>query len=183
MTGLGPLFDRAQRRRLRTRAARGFAAHAFLKTHAAAEVAARLAALVSIPPGRVLDLGSHDGQLAQRIEAALVVRLDPAPAFLAPPLAVAADEDRLPFAPACFDAVVSALSLSGVDDLPGALAQIRGCLRPGGAFVAAMLGGHSLGALRIALLGAEAALMDGVSARIAPTVAADMAPAATYSAV
>ena len=39
------------------------------------------------------------------------------------------DEEALPFAPGAFDLVLSNLSLHWVNDLPGALAQIRRALR------------------------------------------------------
>jgi len=45
---------------------------------------------------------------------------------------VAADEEWLPFAPASFDLVVASLSLHWVNDLPGALIQLRQALRPDG---------------------------------------------------
>ena len=63
-------------------------------------------------------------------------------------LALAADEEALPFAPASFDLVLSSLSLHWVNDLPGALFQIRQILKPDGLFLAAMLGGGTLAELR-----------------------------------
>ena len=50
--------------------------------------------------------------------------------------AVAADEERLPFAAGAFDLVVASLSLHWVNDLPGALIQLRMALRPGGMLLA-----------------------------------------------
>ena len=50
--------------------------------------------------------------------------------------ALVADEEALPFAPGRFDLVVSAMSLHWVNDLPGALLQIRQSLRPDGLFLA-----------------------------------------------
>ncbi len=176
MTGDVPkLFDRRARRRARSRAAPHYDAHGFLKQAMADEILARLA---TIAPHfeHALDLGSHDARLAARLPADMVVTADPAPAFLRPPLAVVCDEDLLPFAEASFDLVVSAASLGGVDDLPGALVQIRRLLKPGGHFLAAFPGGESLKELRLALLGAEVDATGGVSARIAPTVSIEQAP-------
>ena len=51
-------------------------------------------------------------------------------AFAAMAGGVQADEDRLPVAPESFDLVVSAGVLDSVNDVPGALAQIRRALRP-----------------------------------------------------
>jgi SAM-dependent methyltransferase len=83
-------------------------------------------------------------------------------------LAVAADEEWLPFAPESFDLVVANLSLHWVNDLPGALVQIRRALKPDGLFVGALLGGATLTELRQAFTQAEAELEGGVSPRVAP---------------
>jgi SAM-dependent methyltransferase len=63
---------------------------------------------------------------------------------------------------------MSALSLHWVNDLPGALLQIRQALRPDGLFLAAMFGGETLHELRHALLDAELAVTGGVSPRVSP---------------
>ena len=83
-------------------------------------------------------------------------------------LAVAADEEFLPFAPGSFDLVVASLSLHWVNDLPGALLQIRRCLRPDGLFLASLPCLGTLGELRAALTEAEAALTGGAAPRISP---------------
>ena len=83
-------------------------------------------------------------------------------------LAVAADEERLPFAPRAFDLVVASLSLHAVNDLPGALIQLRLALRPGGLLLASLPVLGTLGSLRTALAEAELALTGGVSPRVAP---------------
>jgi NADH dehydrogenase [ubiquinone] 1 alpha subcomplex assembly factor 5 len=83
-------------------------------------------------------------------------------------LAVAADEEWLPFAPASFDLVVASLSLHWVNDLPGALIQLRQALRPDGLLLASMPALGTLGELRSALTAAEAALSDGAAPRISP---------------
>ncbi len=81
---------------------------------------------------------------------------------------VAADEERLPFGPGAFDLVVASLSLHWVNDLPGALIQLRLALRPGGLFLASVPALGTLGALRAALTDAEAALRGGASPRVSP---------------
>ena len=45
-------------------------------------------------------------------------------------LPVVADEEFLPFAPGSFDLVVASLALHWINDLPGALIQLRRVLRP-----------------------------------------------------
>jgi SAM-dependent methyltransferase len=81
---------------------------------------------------------------------------------------VAADEEFLPFAPASFDLVVANLSLHGINDLPGALIQIRHVLKADGLFLASLPVLGTLDRLRNALTEAEAKLCDGASPRVAP---------------
>jgi NADH dehydrogenase [ubiquinone] 1 alpha subcomplex assembly factor 5 len=83
-------------------------------------------------------------------------------------LAVAADEEFLPFADGGFDLIVASLSLHWVNDLPGALLQLRRALRPEGLFLASLSALGTLGELRQALTVAEAELTGGASPRISP---------------
>ena len=91
-------------------------------------------------------------------------------AALAGGVAVVGDPEMLPFAPGSFDLVVASCGLHWVNDLPGALAQIRQSLRPGGLFLAALLGGATLYELRDCLMEAEINVTGGVSPRLAPTI-------------
>jgi NADH dehydrogenase [ubiquinone] 1 alpha subcomplex assembly factor 5 len=81
---------------------------------------------------------------------------------------VAADEEFLPFAPGSFDLIVASLSLHWVNDLPGALIQLRQALRPEGLLLASLPALGSLGELRIALTEAEAEITGGASPRVSP---------------
>ena len=81
---------------------------------------------------------------------------------------VVADEEFLPFAPASFDLITSVLSLHAVNDLPGALIQIRKTLAPGGLFMAALFGGATLNELRRAFAQGESETTGGISPRVAP---------------
>ncbi len=83
-------------------------------------------------------------------------------------LAVCADEEWLPFAPESFDLVVANLSLHWVNDLPGALLQLRRCLKPDGLFLASLPGLGTLQPLREALAASETALRGGLSPRVSP---------------
>ena len=67
-----------------------------------------------------------------------------------------------------FDLAVSLYSLQAINDLPGALVQIRRCLKPDGLFMGALLGGNSLSELRDAFAHAESATRGGVSPRVSP---------------
>jgi SAM-dependent methyltransferase len=82
--------------------------------------------------------------------------------------AVAAEEHALPYADATFDLATSVLSLHAVNDLPGALAEIRRVLKPDGLFLAALFGGGTLGELRRAFAFGESETISGVSPRVAP---------------
>ncbi len=82
--------------------------------------------------------------------------------------AVVADEEFLPFASGSFDLVVASLSLHWVNDLPGALIQLRRALRPDGLLLASLPALGTLGELRQALTGAEAALTGGAAPRVSP---------------
>jgi SAM-dependent methyltransferase len=83
-------------------------------------------------------------------------------------LCVAADEEFLPFGSGHFDLVVASLSLHWVNDLPGALIQIRRTLRPDGLFLASVPALGTLAELRSALTAAEAELVGGASPRVSP---------------
>jgi NADH dehydrogenase [ubiquinone] 1 alpha subcomplex assembly factor 5 len=121
---------------------------------------------------RALEIGGR-GVIAPRLRARgipFVVSLDLSPrmAALAGGRAVAGDEEWLPFAAGSFDLVVASLSLHWVNDLPGALLQIRRALRPDGLFLASLPGLGTLQELREALASAEGELRDGLSPRVSP---------------
>jgi SAM-dependent methyltransferase len=166
-----PVFDRALLRRRRARAGPRLARVRPVLDEAAARLLDRLDDTTR-RFSRALDLGGR-GSVAPALAARgvpFVVSTDLAPALArgAGGLAVAADEEWLPFAPASFDLVVACLSLHWVNDLPGALVQIRRALAPDGLFLAAMPGLPTLGPLREALQEAEAELRGGVSPRVSP---------------
>jgi SAM-dependent methyltransferase len=78
------------------------------------------------------------------------------------------ETERLALAPQSCDLVVSLLALQGVNDLPGALIQIRQALKPDGLFLACLLGGDTLTELRQSLTAGEAEILAGAAPRIAP---------------
>ena len=148
------IFDRSARRQRRDRAAPEYAGHDFLRASMLDGIAERLDA-VTRDFTDILDLGSVDGAFVPP-PAARIARVDPGFAFARASGGVQGDEDRLPFADASFDLVVSAGVLDQVGDLPGALALARRVLRPDGLFVGAFIGAGSLPQLRAALRVAEA---------------------------
>lgn len=167
------VFDRRAVRRHRDRAAARLGEHDFLLREVGERLLDRLADVRRTFP-RALDLGCHDGTVARLldgrggIEMLVHCDLSPAMAAAAPTPAVAADEEFLPFADRTFDLVISLLSLHWVNDLPGALTQVRRALKPDGLFLAAMLGGETLKELRHVLAEAELAGEGGVSPRVSP---------------
>ena len=120
---------------------------------------------------RALDVGGR-GVVAPLLRARglEVVSCDLSPAMAADNggPAVAADEEWLPFAPASFDLVIASLALHWVNDLPGALIQLRQALHPDGLLLASLPALGTLGELRQALTEAEAALTGGAAPRVSP---------------
>jgi NADH dehydrogenase [ubiquinone] 1 alpha subcomplex assembly factor 5 len=168
------VFDRALMRAHRNRAAAEFARHSALFEETAGQLIERIDGIRQSFRA-ALDLGAHAGILSRRLNERgirFVVAADVSEEMLkhAPAPRVAADEEFLPFAPGSFDLIVSNLSLQWVNDLPGALMQIKNTLRPGGLFLAALIGGVSLHELRACLLEAELKIMGGASPRFSPSV-------------
>ena len=167
------LFDRALLAHRRCRA-RALGPVTFLLDRVAQDMAERLSA-VRRTFDVVVDLGTPSDAVRRAILAAGVVgriiaatpRAGAAPADTRTPVVVA-DEERLPFRDASLDLVVSGLALQFVNDLPGALVQIRRTLKPDGLFLAALVGGDTLSELRQAFAAAEAEVEGGASPRVAP---------------
>lgn len=171
------LFDRAALRRRRDRAADGFSRFDFLVQRAAEDIAGRIAA-ANRQFDVAADLGCHHGALARAAggqgitdgKIGFLVSSDLSLPMLrhAPAPRLVADEEMLPFAHASLNLVTSILSLHAVNDLPGALVQIRRALKPDGLFMAAMFGGETLTELRQSLAAAEIEIEGGLSPRVAP---------------
>ena len=168
-----PVFDRELKLRHRARAAAEDAAGvAYLREAAAARVVGRLRDVAAREEKKTaLDLGCGAGHLRAALEAdavdgdvaggiATLAQCDAAPEAVAAcasrapaagfaTTAVVADEERsLPFDDASFDAVLSSGSLHWVNDLPGALREVRRVLRPDGVFIGALAGAGTLGELQ-----------------------------------
>lgn len=163
MSGPPQIFDRRLYAARRSRAAK-LGPAGLLVSDVAAHLAERIAA-VNRPFEHALDLSSRDEGFAALRGAAkdwTRTRLYPAAD------AIVADEEALPFAPASFDLVTSVLSLHAVNDLPGALIQVRRVLKPDGLFLAALFSGDTLFELRDALAQGESEVRGGASPRVAP---------------
>lgn len=164
------IFNRQVVRQHRTRAAPMFAEHDFLFREVAERLLERLDDVTRSFP-LALDLGARGGligdMLGQRggVETLISCALALADGK---ELSVCADDELLPFADHAFDLVLSNLSLHWINDLPGALSQVRRCLKPDGLMIASMFGGDTLKELRSVLNEAEIAVEGGLSPRISP---------------
>ncbi|RPB15363.1 S-adenosyl-L-methionine-dependent methyltransferase [Morchella conica CCBAS932] len=189
------VFNRAVKRLQRDRAAANKEASRnvdYLKDEVADRLVERIL-LINRPLPRVLDLGAGACHIARSLTkprpdepAPVASRIshlictDMSPALLhrdadAPwntelsiERIVADEESPLPFAESSLDAVVSSLSMQWINDLPGALSQVRHLLKPDAPFVAAMVGGDTLFELRTSLQLAESERLGGVSPRVSP---------------
>jgi len=161
------VFDRALlRERMRRALARG--PETFLIDRVAADLAERLGAVLR-QFGVAVDLGTPTDAVCDALaDNAAIGMLVAASALARRVPAIVADEEALPLRDASLDLVVSALALQFVNDLPGALVQIRRALKPDGLFLAALLGGDTLGELRQSFAAAESEVEGGVSPRVAP---------------
>ena len=161
------LFDRALLAQRRRRAC-ALGPVTFLIDRVAQDMTERLSA-VRRTFDVVLDFGTPADAVRRAILAAgavdRVIAAVPTVATRAGERAsiVVADEERLPFRDATLDLVVSGLALQFINDLPGALVQIRRALKPDGLFLAALIGGDTLTELRQAFAAAEAEVEGGVS--------------------
>jgi len=167
------IFDRQLLVQRRNRAATRIAAHDFLLVRVADDLAERLGA-INRSFASAVSLGAYHGVLGRRLRQlpgiGMVTDIEAAEQLLAQcdGPRVQADEEALPLAEQSVDLVVSGLALQLVNDLPGALIQIRRALKPDGLLLAALLGGATLTELRTAFLIAEEELEGGASPRVAP---------------
>jgi SAM-dependent methyltransferase len=172
------IFDRDLiNRRLDRASARG-AGHAradFLLARAAQDLGERLS-LVKRRFAVAADFGSPGPHgavvLAASGQVDCVARIAPTQASLGTGafLAAVGDLERLPAVDGCLDLAVSLLALQTVNDLPGALVQMRRALRGDGLLIVALIGGETLTELRQSLTIAESEVLGGASPRVAPFV-------------
>lgn len=138
------IFSDRRRMAVRARALARGAEHSFLISYIADELAERLA-FVSRTFEKVLVIGPI-AVLADRILAGRET------AITAEPLL---NEEALPYPPESFDLIISGGTLDSVNDLPGALVQIRRTLKPDGLFLATLFGAGSLRTLKAAMMQAD----------------------------
>jgi SAM-dependent methyltransferase len=166
------LFDRDLLRARRARAA-ALGPATFLLDRVAAELSERLSVVLR-KFELAVDLGTPGVVVRDALESdvgmLIAVDAQPEPRGERASFTVAADLEALPLRDGVFDLAVSALALQFVNDLPGTLTQIRRALKADGLFLAALIGGQSLGELRESFAEAEAEIEGGASPRVAPFV-------------
>ncbi len=167
------IFDRSLQRR-RYRRAMGRPLADFLLERVTQDFAGRLATIKRDFP-IIADIGtplpSLAACMAARPTTSHLLRLAPIAGYGPPNVPrtdVMANEEALPLAPASIDLAVSAFSLHNVNDLPGALVQIRQALKPDGMLMACMAGGQTLHELRTVFARAEAEIIGGASPHVSP---------------
>src|SRR6516164_3378607 len=172
------IFDRGLINRRLDRAwarARGGAQADFLLARAAEDLRDRLS-LVKRRFALAADFGSPGPHgavaLASGGQVDCVIRVAPTGASLGNGdfLRVVGDLERLPAADGRLDLAVSLIALQTVNDLPGALVQMRRALKGDGLLIAALIGGETLTELRQSLTIAESEILGGASPRVAPFV-------------
>lgn len=162
------IFDRNRRRCVKDRAYTRAKGEDFIHKAIADELCERLQ-MVSRPFELCLLIGLGSQYLAEKLKSSgmTTVIADSSYLLAAEAGGVQCDEDRLPFADASFDLVISMGTLDTVNDLPGALTLIRKILKPDGLFLGAFLGAESLTTLKSTLLQAEG---DSVRSHIHPQI-------------
>jgi len=180
MSHLAPpqIFDRGLINRRLDRAwanARGQAQADFLLVRAADDLHDRLS-LVKRRFALAADFGTPGPHGAAAVaatgQADCIIRVGPTEASLGTGgfLPVVGDLERLPAADGRLDLAISLLALQTVNDLPGALVQMRRALKDDGLLIVAMIGGETLTELRQSLTIAESEILGGASPRVAPFV-------------
>src|ERR1700684_2097390 len=172
------IFDRGLINRRLARAWVGAPGHApadFLLGRAAEDLGDRVS-LVKRRFALAADFGTPGPHGAAALAAAgqadCIIRVAPTEASLGTGdfLPAVSDLERLPTADGRLDLAISLLALQTVNDLPGALLQMRRALKVDGLLIAVMVGGESLTELRQSLTIAESEILGGASPRVAPFV-------------
>lgn len=175
MSGPNQIFDRRLQRLWLARHRAAIRAGDFLRRHVAEDLADRLL-VIARRFERALVIGAGaTAVLPSLAQTGKIERLtigEPALALTQgrSSSTVVLDSEALPFAKHSFDLVVSLLDLQQVNDLPGALVQLRHMLKPDGLLLASLIGGASFAELAHAFAVAESDELGGVSPHVAPMV-------------
>jgi SAM-dependent methyltransferase len=157
MSAPSVIFDKALLE-ARRRRARKLGAETFLIDRVAADLGERVSAVLRRFE-RAADIGTPGDAVRRALLASGKVTAVEAVPF---------HDEVLAMPAGTLDLAVSALALQFVNDLPGALIQIRRALKPDGLLLAALLGGDTLTELRQSFAAAESEIEGGISPRVAP---------------
>ena len=168
------VFNRRTLRLHRDRAANALGEHNFLFRETAKRLVDRIDDIKRDFP-LALDIGCRSGEVAQELNGrggiSTLFKADLSITMarkIGVGTVLVCDEEILPFAPGSFDLVLSNLNLHWINDLPGALVQVRQALKSDGLLLASMLGGNTLQELRVAFYEAEMEVEKGWTPRLSP---------------
>jgi len=162
------LFDSALLRRRRRKALAEGGWPGFLGKTACDDIAWRLDA-VTREFADVVVLGAAGSDLPERLAGrAGTHRVIACDEVTWPGIDQVFDHEQPALADQSVDCIVWPLGLERINDIPGCLARLACALRPDGLFLAVLLAGSSLAALRRAWMEAEAELRGGAGPRVAP---------------
>lgn len=156
------VFDRELLVRRRRRAEAKFSEHGFLFDWAQKHLSDRLSD-INREFDTALQIGAR-GSLDAHDKISSLFTMD----IVGAEPDVIASEEFFPFKAQSLDLVLSALNLHTVNDLPGALIQIKHALKEDGLFLACMFGGETLYELRHVMQTVELEMYGGASPRVAP---------------
>ncbi len=176
MSAHAPLFNMDRYRQHLRRARRTYGQAETFKQLVADDFAERIA-LINRPFDLALDLGCRTGAMARALEACpdaqakikTLIQADWVADFT-PDQDLVLDPDHFALKDEQFHLILAGLSLHVINDLPGALIQIRRALRPDGLFLGAVYGPNTLQEWRDSLMTAELELTGGAAQRFAPLI-------------
>jgi len=141
------IFDRTARRLRRDRMAKNGLSP--LEAGIASELLERLDLVTrSFDHALVINTGGRLLADGLKKRGVTVDETDHGPVFADAAQGVCCDEDRVHVTPGTYDLVIMPSGLDTVDDVPGALIAARTGLKPGGLFLACLIGSPSLPVLR-----------------------------------
>lgn len=165
------VFDRALMRKKREALAKKFQNHDFLFKYCAGEISERLLDINREFTAPLL-IGSRGSIETDhpKVKNPMIMDTLSYPLKKADHSYIQGDEELFPIKQQSLDLALSILHMHNINDLPGALTQIRQSLKPDGLFMSCIFGGDTLRELRESLMNSEIELMGGASPRVFPFI-------------
>ncbi len=163
------IFDRNLIKTRRERAAKNFTEHGFLFEWSKNQISERLYD-INRNFDKALQIGARGAFLpSQHEKLNNIITMD----ITSYPIEkcdnyIQSSEEFLPISRKSMDLIISNLNLHSVNDLTGALVQIRNALKDDGLFIASIFGGETLHELRKIMMEVEIELYNGASPHIFP---------------